>query len=252
MENQRFDIIYSLGAKCDCAMNLKRASLRLCSGPFDWIGLASFNARIDFILNDFDGFLNADRLIPNINAKGFQEGYVDRDGLIRFVHDFNPSLDFKEAFVLAQAKFKRRIDRFYNLIKDGDKVLFIYQASIDDVSTQELKDALEKLSSKFDKRVHILAILKNSSLKRGTVSIGNVAEGLDICFYNDALFKWRQKAFRKKIYTKYTKLRLKTVVKRKKSIFKGFILVRILTNLIPIKSWRRRLRDSLIARGRYD
>lgn len=37
----KYDVIYSIGADCGCAGNLKRFKLRITSGPFDWLFKAS-------------------------------------------------------------------------------------------------------------------------------------------------------------------------------------------------------------------
>ena len=61
---QKYDIIYSIGRDCACAMYMKQANLRACSGPFDWLTNANFETRIDLILNDFQDFINKNDIVP--------------------------------------------------------------------------------------------------------------------------------------------------------------------------------------------
>ncbi len=54
----KYDVIYSIGADCGCAGNLKRFKLRITSGPFDWLFKASLEQRFVCLMNDFADFLN--------------------------------------------------------------------------------------------------------------------------------------------------------------------------------------------------
>lgn len=44
----RYDVIYSLGRDCSCAMYMRQTNLRSCSGPFDWLTHAGFEKRFEF------------------------------------------------------------------------------------------------------------------------------------------------------------------------------------------------------------
>lgn len=56
----KYDVIYSIGADCGCAGNLKRFKLRITSGPFDWLFKASLEQRFVCLMNvnieDFEKF----------------------------------------------------------------------------------------------------------------------------------------------------------------------------------------------------
>lgn len=54
----KYDVIYSIGADCGCAGNLKRFKLRITSGPFDWLFKASLEQRFVCLMNDFADFFN--------------------------------------------------------------------------------------------------------------------------------------------------------------------------------------------------
>ncbi len=50
INKHKYDIIYSLGSNCACALYLNKYALRTTSGPFDWVSEMSFENRIDLIL----------------------------------------------------------------------------------------------------------------------------------------------------------------------------------------------------------
>lgn len=54
--NTEFDIVISIGEDCSCAFYLKDLCLRDASYPFDWLCNATFEKRIELIVNKFDGF----------------------------------------------------------------------------------------------------------------------------------------------------------------------------------------------------
>ena len=58
----KYDIIYSIGSNCACALYLNQNDLRLTSGPFDWITGVDFNTKINFILEEFKGFCDKNNL----------------------------------------------------------------------------------------------------------------------------------------------------------------------------------------------
>ena len=62
--SKKYDIIYSIGRDCACAMYMRKTNLRICSGPFDWLTNASFEKRFEMMLNNFTGFLDKDKLKP--------------------------------------------------------------------------------------------------------------------------------------------------------------------------------------------
>ena len=51
---KKYNIIYSIGQDCACGLYMKKARIRCCSGPFDWLTNTSFENRINIILNDFE------------------------------------------------------------------------------------------------------------------------------------------------------------------------------------------------------
>ena len=58
MKKKTYDIIYSIGYDCSCALYIKETGLRLTSGPFDWLTHASIEERFAALLNEFDDFFN--------------------------------------------------------------------------------------------------------------------------------------------------------------------------------------------------
>lgn len=67
----RYDVIYSLGRDCSCAMYMRQTNLRSCSGPFDWLTHAGFEKRFELMINNFDEFLEQSDLLPMISRQHF-------------------------------------------------------------------------------------------------------------------------------------------------------------------------------------
>jgi len=100
--------VIPFGHRCASALALKFASLRKFSLPFDWT-TPSFPICIkNVLINNFEDF------IPDVHNNIFTNKYN-----IRLVH-FNSNIE--EGI----AEYKRRIERFYKVIKEGKKIYFIY------------------------------------------------------------------------------------------------------------------------------
>jgi hypothetical protein len=105
--NDKYNII-PIGHRCSSALACDYAKLRLFSLPFDW-NIPLFPKKIQKVLeNNFDGF------IPDVSNGIFINKYD-----IRLAH-FNNNI--KEGI----EEYKRRIDRFNNIINSPDKKYFIY------------------------------------------------------------------------------------------------------------------------------
>lgn len=70
-EIKPFDLCISLGNYCLPAMTLDILNLRKYSFPFDWLSSVDLDKNLDWIINDFDGFLSYPDLVfpKDINCK---------------------------------------------------------------------------------------------------------------------------------------------------------------------------------------
>ncbi len=187
MEKESFDIIYSLGFNCDCASFLKRYSLRSCSGPFDWVGVSSFQQRIDLILEDFKGFLEYHDLELISPSDGFKEAYQSKKTNMSFRHDFNISRDLKREFANVKAKYERRIARFYKNIEESEDILFVYMATNEFLRNEVLTENVQALEAKLGKKISFTVIQQDDSVKKGDIVLENISANIKsyhLDFYN--------------------------------------------------------------------
>lgn len=145
MQKESFDIIYSLGFNCDCALFLKKYHLRSCSGPFDWVGVSTFQERINLILNDFQDFLDYHKLERISPSDGFKDAYQNIKTNMSFRHDFDPAKDLSKSFAGVKRKYEKRINRFYQNIAKSENILFVYMAMQEFLDTKLLKDTHKAL-----------------------------------------------------------------------------------------------------------
>jgi hypothetical protein len=129
-------ICISLGDGCGPAMMLRDLGLRREAFPFDWT-VSYWDAFIRAFTDDFQFFLTDLKMRPG------NQGVIDYYG-IHFTHDWptneNPHIDalnadfignnelfhsWQQALPLVRQKYARRIERFRNVCRGRDKVIFI-------------------------------------------------------------------------------------------------------------------------------
>lgn len=109
-----FSNFISLGYFCDVAEAIQRIGLRKQSYPFDWIISNDLNSLLLLIKNCFKDFLNYDVLLQSKTKKSI---YKNAKYNVIFYHDFDEYLSLEKQLPKIQEKYKRRIDRFYNSIR---------------------------------------------------------------------------------------------------------------------------------------
>lgn len=146
LEKEKY-VCVSLGCNCHPAMHCKTNGLRRWSLPFDWT-VTSFNGLQALISNHFLDYLNPNYL--TIRMSPFK-GVYNTKYSISFTHDFpvygKPVSNYLDFLPDVAAKYKRRIDRFYNLANLAEHVYFfrtqLYEGiKLDKTKTIELKNVL--------------------------------------------------------------------------------------------------------------
>lgn len=114
-KTDRYNIV-SLGFFCSVAMELERCGIRSVSLPFDWLITGNYEAVLKLIANRFDRFLDMNNLYQeyDINPAYYYNDVYD----LHFYHDFNPHLTLEEQYNSVRQKYDRRINRFYEIIKE--------------------------------------------------------------------------------------------------------------------------------------
>jgi len=123
----------SLGPTCSIAYQLQKLDKKKESLPFDWIRCYPISSVLDLIQNNFSDLFEGIKyvkddtkfpLIEDIDGGGdtfdtitmLDTKIYKNDKLgISFFHDFKDGIDVKDVI----EKYKRRINRFYNLVKNS-------------------------------------------------------------------------------------------------------------------------------------
>ena len=103
----------SLGYFCSVALELEKIGLRSTSSPFDWV-ISNYEGVINAMQNHFEDFLSYDHLLQ---SESIRKRYFDEKYRMWFFHDFDQYHSLKAQLPDVKAKYLRRIDRFYEDIK---------------------------------------------------------------------------------------------------------------------------------------
>lgn len=171
-KNIKYDCVFSMGEICFCANYLKALYLRKFSAPFDWIAGASFEERMNFLLNGFENFFNKEDLIYH-GKREFPEPcniYYNTRTHIVFNHDFPLNKTFEEAYPQVVERYNRRITRLYNLLNKAKSALIVYMekadTSLEVPSNERLCFLMEKLNQKFKKtHIDLIYVRHNENMK---------------------------------------------------------------------------------------
>lgn len=162
--NQKFDLVISLGEDCACTSYLRRFNLQDYSFPFDWLTKATFETRINLLVNDFNNFLNRENLVlmqkpVNVNVDNKHDYYQDTVLDFYFYHDFNSNTNFEKEFLDVKNKYARRIERLYNAIESSENILFVWWSRDKHQDVTIINNSYKKLNDKFkNKKIHLLII----------------------------------------------------------------------------------------------
>jgi Putative papain-like cysteine peptidase (DUF1796) len=158
--SQPYYPIISLGLNCQAAYQLRIHGLRYEAFPFDWI-ICPFDALIALLEDHFEHFLDPQYLefINTETNKYVLNKYYD----IKFVHDFKLNDNFMADYDEVQCTYCRRIERFYQRMKESSRALLI-RRKITKSQALQLKNVLEKqfLHTKF----LILAVDNSQEIKK--------------------------------------------------------------------------------------
>lgn len=156
---KKYDIIYSIGTDCGCAMNLKILKLRRQAGPFDWLTGADIPMRFKCIKNAGRDFMEFDDFIPrekdpNVENDNHCDYYTNANTGFSFLHDFPIGVPFVESYPSVREKYARRFNNFYMNLKTKRRVLLVYfnqwQSSPDDTWITECKSLCQHLGREID------------------------------------------------------------------------------------------------------
>ena len=111
---KKYKYIVSLGSFCSPAMEFERFNRRQFSLPFDWLITPQLSTVVKLINNGFEDFLNEEYMFQ---FKEYPQYYKNKKSGIDFYHDFSPFKTFDSQIDNVTKKYNRRIERFYEVIK---------------------------------------------------------------------------------------------------------------------------------------
>lgn len=162
--NKKFDLVVSIGEDCACTSYLRRYNLQDYSFPFDWLTKASFETRINLLVDNFAIFLNKENIVlmqkpldKNVDNK--HDYYKDTALDFYFYHDFKSNVPFEDEFYNVKCKYDRRIKRFYQKIEESTDILFVWWSRDKHQEESIIINAYKKVQNKFiNKNIYFLLI----------------------------------------------------------------------------------------------
>ena len=226
-------------------MYMKKAQLRLCSGPFDWLTHGHFLDRMNLLLSDFEDFMNPDYFRPlQKNKDMFNDDkcdyYENFKAVAFFFHDFPTGIPFDESFPQVKEKYERRIDRFWKNIKKNKNVLLIWFSHDNETEDAEIIRLCNLFCQKIGKTVDFLIIENNKNNKvpqkrqllpniiKWTLITEGVAPNENPTLGNELQIQ--------PIFNDYT-------VNIPVSILLRKIGIKLLCYITPVHKWRKKLRN---------
>lgn len=151
---KKYKYIVSLGHFCSPAMEFDKINKRQFSLPFDWLITPALSTVMELIQNEFPDFLNAEYLFQFQNAA---QCYKNTKTNISFYHDFSAFKSLDSQMGEVTQKYNRRIQRFYDIIKEPTLFLrYITQRDIPYILQNY--DAILKTLQGFHPQNHIIFV----------------------------------------------------------------------------------------------
>lgn len=135
------EVYISLGDNCAVAYHLSQLGLRQTAFPFDWMLSPKLCEIVNLIDNNFDDLFNVEHLEFKNYSDNFPyiegDNWVEEKSTTRRVRNKKYKVDFVHDFHNTDAcnieevcqKYTRRIERFYNLMRNSHIVKKIYRIS---------------------------------------------------------------------------------------------------------------------------
>lgn len=170
MFDERFDLVFGLGANCACAMYLNNTAYRMRSLPFDWIAKASFTQRVATLCSRFSGFLAKENVVFALEPPAGRPHNVYRDTVqgYEFVHDFPKGMSYEDSYPEVRAKYDRRIARLLGLLDGGISACLVWWSADMKAEDSDCVFGIEEIRRAFPKSDCRLLVFENDlSFPRG-------------------------------------------------------------------------------------
>lgn len=151
-----FENFISLGCSCGTAASMAKIGIRSTSGPFDWC-ISDLDGVLNYVKNDFEGFLDKNRL------KVSDDGYSFRDikNGIDYLHDIDTV--FENDYENIYKKYMRRVELFQKQIRN--KTCFIRIVKDDDelIYVKDNLDYINEIIKKYNHENEIIYVVNSES-----------------------------------------------------------------------------------------
>lgn len=143
---ETYDLVFGIGNACSCTQSIRAAGLQYLSFPFDWIiyknGEHDLRARADIIRDRFTAWLEAEDLELAGSVDWHPcDVYYNRKTDTIFNHEFPRGKPIAETFPAVSGKYRRRIERFYELVAKSRRVLIVRLDRPDQSPPTDVKDS---------------------------------------------------------------------------------------------------------------
>lgn len=253
MKKKKYDFIVGFGEDCACSMYLRKNNLQFKSYPFDWLTNASFDVRLNLIINDFKNFLNIEdiKFLPKTDDvyDDVDCDYYEnlRNGFYYF-HEFPLGCKPENVIEEIKEKYNRRIKRFYKKIEESEKMLFVWLSHLKDTPDDLIIGLANDINRKFGKEIDFLIIENDISKKDDELEITQLSPNiikykLDTASYEESGSKTLgNKKNCNKIFKQYELIEpCWTKISRNTKKF----LIKFLCALIPVRALRQKLKSCL-------
>lgn len=194
--------IINLGNNCVIALILNLLNLRIESLPFDWIIVDTFKNLINIFEDNFNNFINLDLL--KIKTKGVManpeifkntsvkteptNNYINKKFNIEFMHDFPSNKDINEVYSDIYNKYKRRIERMFNILRGDELITFIlYYPDLSNDKILKFKEILKNIN--LNMKYNLCLITNNKKIINNKINkvfyIEDNVSHLNLKHYND-------------------------------------------------------------------
>lgn len=182
--------IIPIGSTCSIAYQLKKLGIRKKAFPFDWVRINNLALVTNLIETDFKNFFQKDSFELNevsnqFIVNGKMKSYIYQNEFCRFFHDFDDYISDR-TFKAFCEKYNRRIDRFYSVIKNSKKILFIRE-EIGNLSKSKLTDfanLITKINPELEWKLKI--IVSRSKYKKFQMN------NLEIIYSDKKVTDWKR------------------------------------------------------------
>lgn len=198
---RQYDLAFGIGAACSCTQTLRGAGAQYLSFPFDWIG-----PRLDSPAEDEDAVRRVGHVCSNFahwleredfHTQGDNDGDHLTNGMLdcfnerfqmRFIHDFPRTMSLDESFAAINGKYRRRIERLTELIRQSQRILVFRVERPDrtfETPVESLRTARRMLSERYPgKQFDLLAFRYRRGIPFEARLIEDAEDGITIVSFD--------------------------------------------------------------------